>query len=152
MSFYLSDSSKQMYSKINENTPIMMWEYYYLCSMVGMTYCRSIPKDSSKEKRTEFVKSIPSEYADKKMGLIAALVTAELSSSGLQYSRDNIKDSFRKMSSDGEMSAEAMQLMDDYAQGGFELLTEEGPLAYDKIDFISKCWDLIKKCDDDRIY
>lgn len=142
MGFCLTSKSKKYLKKINENSKTgkfeTMWDFYYLCLMAGFKNSK-LGEETNNE---EFNKDFPSQYEPNKYQLIAALVSSEIRRNGIfEPKSEDIKNIMLELidnDNSTKLSKEGLELMNGYAEGGFELIYEKIPEPTDKMEFIKE--------------
>jgi hypothetical protein len=101
------------------------WDMYYLCLMLGLITGRQ--GDDSKAK--EFYRDFTDEYKANQKTIIAVFLQAELKALRVDLSdRVNVEAQINKYldpESASNLTSAAQKRMNQYAVGGYEVLTEE---------------------------
>lgn len=131
MAFRLSRDAKAYFKKIDDESSTgtfeSMWDYYYLCLMIGF-------RDGKlgEEPNTEdFYDRFHSSYDSSKYQIIASLVSAEIRRQGIIITDG---EDIRKLMLDlldkdttTSVSTNGLKLMNRYADRGFNIINEKIP-------------------------
>ena len=125
MPFRLRKDARTWFSHIADDLKLE-FDKYYFCLMAGIAVRRKV--EFRVVETTEIIQYFPSEYRPVSRLVVALLVSAELEELGLNMSeRDAVYEGishFIDPTDPSNLSDEGMKLMNRYASGGFEVLTE----------------------------
>jgi len=135
----MSKEAKAMYKSITrdwKHTPFTMWDFYYFCFSVGL----SKKKLTSASKLTGFSHTMEVQYFVFRSEIVAALISAEIERKGLTWSRENIIAEFKELTEPTEsLSVKGQEILNYYAEGGFEIIAGESPDIRNPVDFVLVC-------------
>ena len=146
MSFRLSNEVRKYFKKIDANSKTgkfkNMWDYYYLCLMVGF---RNEELGEEISESSEFNKDFPRSYYSNRYQIIAALILAEIRRQGIMK---NDSDKIRKLMLElldtdavTKISNTGLKRMNRYAEKGFRLINEKIPEPVEMDEFIKKYYE-----------
>lgn len=129
MSFKLTKEARAYFDKLDKNSTTgkfeNVWDYYYLCLMVGYKKC----KFGEDPTEVEFNKEFPKVYNAHKNLIIATLISTEIQRQGINR---NDEDKIRKLMQDlldrdssTKLNSEGITLMNKYADYGFKTINED---------------------------
>lgn len=130
MSFRLSHTASQYFSKLDRSSKSgkfpFKWDKYYLCFMAGAMRGELGDEPPGTD---EFEKEFIMVYRPNKMQIVASLIAAELERQGIDSSVETevsqVMNQVLDPESNTSLSTAGHTLMNRYAQGGFEILSEE---------------------------
>lgn len=152
MPFYIRKDAEKWFNNIKNQKPFVetKFDLYYFCLMLGLYECRKTPVSDNSE-TTEFQKVFVKSYVPAQKIIIGLLICAELKRLGIDYSE---KDDVHKLISNiidtdspTKLSDKGMTKLNEYASGGYEVLTEKYPNRPYKIEeFIRSYAKLFNNC------
>jgi len=141
----MSKEAKTLYKTMTKNwnrAPFTMWDFYYFCFSVGFTK----KKLTSVNKLTGFSHTMEVQYFVFRSEIVATLVAAEIERKGLNWSRENIIAEFMDLTEPAEsLSPKGQELLNYYAEGGFEIIIGENPEIRTPAEFVLTCEKIIKE-------
>lgn len=145
MSFKISSDAKKMCDRINRESTtgkFEMWDFYYLCLMVGLIKM----KMAEATDKSEFAKTFTSSINPFKHHIIGAIVGSELDRQGMDATKENIMNILKEVvdeTANNKLSNHGLDLIDSYAEGGFRFIKQEYPSPVELSDFLIDCFFLI---------
>jgi len=140
----MSKEAKALYKTITKNwnrAPFTMWDFYYFCFSVGL----SKKKINTENKLTGFSHTMEVQYFVFRSEIVASLVAAEIERKGLNWSRENLVAEFTELTEPAEaLSPKGQELLNYYAEGGFEIIIGENPEIRTPAEFVLACEKVIK--------
>lgn len=129
MSFRLSMEARQYFGRMDDYSQTgklrSTWDWYYLCFMVGAAKARR----SQPTGATEFVDHFIADYQPQKDEIISILIAAELQRQVIDPSVETEVSQVMNelLDPDGptSLSPEGHTAMNEYAEAGFETLSED---------------------------
>lgn len=146
MSFKYSEEAKSAIAKINlysRSGDIDVWDFYYYCSLIGMHFQKMCSEDVH---LNEFSKNYTQQYYPYRHIIAGLLISTEIKRIGCKLDKENIIKQFKLLiSSDSELilNSKGLNLLDRYAEGGFQILSEKYPSMTDAFDFLTTCVSII---------
>ena len=135
----MSKEAKAMYKTMTKDwnhSPFTMWDFYYFCFSVGL----SEKKLASGNKLTGFSHIMEAQYFVFRSEIAAALISAEIERKGLSWSRENIIAEFKELTEPSDsLSLKGQDILNYYAEGGFEIITEESHEIRNPVEFVLIC-------------
>ena len=148
MVFHITREAKKYYEKLDKSTTGKLkteFDFYYLCLLAGFSRGKV-----SQNNGVEFYDKFPNEFYHQRQQVIGLLISTEIERRGVNVN-DNVQvekiilyivkpDSVTLLSNEGE------KLLDQYAQNGFELISDEIPVErISNLDtFLAQFYELIK--------
>lgn len=132
MGFDLHNSAEKWFQNIRGKDKAIssQWDMYYLCLILGLISGRQ--GDDSKAK--EFYRDFTDDYKSNQKTIIALFLTTELKSLKINPAdRVNVETQINKYldpESSSNLTSSAQKRMNQYAVGGYEVLTEEMEKPY----------------------
>jgi hypothetical protein len=125
MPFRLRNDARTWFRHI-EAELTLDFDIYYLCLMAGLVARRKVAVSSSET--TELVRDFPGDYRQRGRLIVAALLMVELEVLGIDMSeREAVNSAISHLvdsQDSAHMSPEGMAVMNEYSNGGYEVLTE----------------------------
>jgi hypothetical protein len=125
MPFRLNNDAKKWFKDISKDFGhASQFDMYYFCLMAGLATntLTHIPDSET----SELVDSFPAEYAAKGRLIISLFISRELRRQGVEFTeRAAVNSSIRRLvdpNSPSRLSSEGMKLLNQYSNGGFEVL------------------------------
>lgn len=143
MSFRLGQAARSYFRKLEDNSRTgkfeTMMDQYYLCLMAGLREPR-LGKEPAADQ--EFIGEFPQDYNPHRFQILAALVSAEIRRAAIDPTDEK---AVRKLMLDllnptasTSLSPLGSQLLNRYAEGGFEILQEAIPDPRELDQFLIK--------------
>lgn len=126
MPFRLSKQAADWFKDIRSDLGAApMFDMYYFCLVVGLA-TNKLSQVSDSE-TAELVDSFPAEFAPQGRVIMALFISRELRRQGVRFSeRAAVNESIGRLvdpNSPSRLSAEGLKIMNQYSNGGFEVLT-----------------------------
>ena len=146
MSFRLSEKARNYFRRIDEKSTSgkfdTMWDKYYLCLMAGFT---EVELGDEISQEYEFIDRFIQDYYEQRLQIVAALVDAEIRRRGISLEDSEmilkIMNDLVEPSSPTCLSDEGHRLMNRYAEGGFNVISERIPQPYDFDMFLKQYYE-----------
>jgi hypothetical protein len=146
MSFNMSPDSKMYFNKINRESKSgkfqTQFDFYYLCLIMGL-----IKKELKENIGEKFLDEFPSDYHAQREQILGLLISSEIERKGVDFDdRKKIEETMLKMvkpDSPTRLSETGEKLVNQYAQGGFELISNKIPSAYNLDTFLIHYYKLL---------
>ncbi len=126
MDFQLRKDARQWFKDISAHYPTL-FDFYYLCLMVGFASGRRNPRITPEEVDS-LVENFPGDFRDRGRRLVGLLIHAELAFRGIDLDeRDAVYGRVAALvdpNSPSDLSNEGIKIMNQYAHGGFDVLWE----------------------------
>ncbi len=124
------------------------FDIYYFCLMCGLAKPRK--ESLSNSETTEIIQSFPNEYQGNRHFIVALFVKKELERLGVSLKERKALDNQLKIlispTSPTSLSDQGMKELNQYANGGFKVLTEHFPEPPRTLDnFLIGFYKLMKK-------
>lgn len=131
MSFIMPTGARDFFKLIESRREApkfdSMFDYYYLCLMIGLD-SRLLASEDSDLESAEFVKAYPADYHAQADLVAGLLIDAELDRKGINpEDRESIEQEMLRLldlQSATRLSDEGMRLLNRYAAEGFKLLRD----------------------------
>lgn len=146
MAFQISNETRKYFQKINDKSTTgqfeIIWDYYYLCLMVGFRNGELCVNDGES---SEFINEFPRLYRSNRYQIISALILSEINRQGLaETDSAGIRKLMLELLDKDEptnISNEGLKRMNMYAEQGFILINEKIPQLYEMSDFIKRYYE-----------
>jgi len=148
MGFVLSDEAREYFRELEKYSSMggldSVWDQYYLCLMVGLENRKLSSEEPSGE---EFIDKFIDDYYEQRYEILGSLITAEIERKGIPWGE---KERIRKemltlldSSTSHNLTETGQEMMNRYAQGGFQILRENipGVIDYGLDKFLTKYYD-----------
>ncbi len=128
MAFRIRKDAHSWFKYLRPQLKLDFDEYYY-CLIAGLTSRRKVPANEvSLDETKELIQRIPVEYGKSTNLIIALCLYREIGSLGIKINeRSSVNAKINELVdplSQSRLSSEGESLMNRYAHGGFETLTE----------------------------
>jgi len=129
MPFKLIDDARKFFRHLERDSDFVkldtIFDWYYLCLMVGLVNRKL---GSGTDEGTEFVQDFPEDYRNRRHEIIGLLIATELDRKGVtEEDRKGLETLVLKYvshQSSTNLSPEGMSLLNRYAKGGYEILSD----------------------------
>lgn len=140
--FRLSDEARKWFGDLKKGTEAgsldTLWDEYYFCFLLGAKE-REIGDPGEAE---VFHDEVIEDYYDQLNELLGLLITAEIERKGVPWEEEErVRRVIMKLidaSDPSKLSEDGVELMNQYAHGGFEVLNEGLPRPSSLDDFLMK--------------
>ncbi len=136
MGFSMSKEAKRYFNQLNESkhgTLKVQFDFYYLCLIAGFKTKKPISASAEK-----FVDDFPGLYIMQREQIIGLLIATQIDRDQIDTAnRERLERLMLKLvkpDSPSHLSAEGEKLMDEYAEAGFKLISEEIPTPPANLD------------------
>lgn len=146
MSFKMSADASLAFNRLSKQSKfgkLDMWDFYYYCALIGMKKHRI-----SNEKMTEFHKTYTNTYQPLKYVITGLVVSSDLERTGESYTKDNISNKFKRLvdpSSELVLNNEGVELLNQFAEGGYQYYIDRYPGTSEIYDFISNVYTILNE-------
>lgn len=151
MPFYLRNDTEQWFSHIKDQKPYIdtKFDLYYFCLMVGLAAGNKSPVTARSE-ATEFQKSFVRAFIPVQKLIIGLLISTELKRLGVDISeKEHVYQRLTELvdpDSSTKLTEAGINKLNEYASGGYDLLTEElSSKPYSVEDFLRSYVAIIRK-------
>ena len=147
MGFKLSSEARKYFQTIKRYTntgEIDFWDFYYYCALVGM---KKQKISGEQEQLIEFMRGYDQDYLPSRYLIAGLLVDAELKRTCEPLTRENVHAKFSRYldTSNEVLNNLGQDMLNRYAQGGFEYLRDNESQQKDSFSFISTCIQIINE-------
>jgi hypothetical protein len=129
MVFVMTNHARKYYAKLNESKHgkfSTMFDFYYLCLIIGI-----IKQQTLSPKGTEFIDQFTKEFIPKREEIIGLVISSEILRNNIDFeNRARIESSMLsivKPDSSSRLSAKGENIMNQYAEYGFQKILEIMP-------------------------